>query len=293
MFWTSLLNATIFYSKEELQHVDQIGLFCIRGGYFQGVDICYWTNYVILPTLVGLYLCCVLYALHVHKVIYFNTAAFVSLFYETENEPSSKTDIKMLIDQLTYSTAISITAFVCLFTFPETFGSASVLNATMMLVYILAIPTVVSLIFGTYVMNYLKGDTSSNSVLYAGIFDLATFFGFFKRFLIQFIRYILISVKVVFFNVFVDRTIIRGRYLMQVDRTKSWDWDPLYWEFCSCVHELGADIIHAVWELTNIFIIYYAQLGAFVIVLCWLLKALYATAWPIIKHIWYKNKRGG
>jgi len=42
-------------------------------------------------------------------------------------------------------------------------------------------------------------------------------------------------------------------------------------------------------ELANIFIVYYAQLGAFTPVLFWLLKALYATAWPIIKPLRFRT----
>jgi len=64
-------------------------------------------------------------------------------------------------------------------------------------------------------MNYLKGDSSANDILYAGIFDIATFFGFFKRFLIQFIRYVLITIKVILFSTWV-RHIVSSHSFMKM-----------------------------------------------------------------------------
>ena len=44
-------------------------------------------------------------------------------------------------------------------------------------------------------------------------------------------------------------------------------------------------VLDFVGELANIFLVYYAQLGAVVLVLFWLLKALYSTAWPIVQVV--------
>ena len=169
-------------------------------------------------------------------------------------------------------------------------ASPVVVSTIIMLIYILAIPATISLIFGTYIMNYLKGDSNSNSLLYAGIFDIANFIGFFQRFVVQFIRYVLIFIKISLFNFFVDHVFEHARLLSILDERVQFD----KWCITRAVDEvfiLIRESIHALFELTNIFIIYYAQLGAFVIVLFWLLKALHSSAWPIVKYKWFNNKR--
>ena len=49
--------------------------------------------------------------------------------------------------------------------------------------------------FGTYILNYLKGDSDANNMLYAGIFDLSALISFIIRFLVQLVRYFFIYVK--------------------------------------------------------------------------------------------------
>jgi hypothetical protein len=70
------------------------------------------------------------------------------------------------------------------------------------------LPTAISLIFGTYILNYLKGDTEGNSLLYAGLFDLTTLFGFIIRFLIQTIRYALVYIKMCLYVICLEKTLI-------------------------------------------------------------------------------------
>jgi len=140
-------------------------------------------------------------------IVYFNPAAFKALFVETENEIGSKTDMQFMIDLITYSFLINSSILFILLEYHKTLGAPAVLNATMLITAILTLPTAISLLCGTYIMNYLKGESSSNNVLYAGIFDFANFFGFFKRFAVQFVRYVLITIKIAAFNYFVGESL--------------------------------------------------------------------------------------
>jgi len=66
-----------------------------------------------------------------NEIISINTAAIVSMFYETENEPSSTSDIKMLVDQFIYSTTLTLTIITVLVVNCKTIGSPAVLNCVM------------------------------------------------------------------------------------------------------------------------------------------------------------------
>lgn len=293
MFFTQMVwfESWILRSKEEISQRKTRGFYCFRNETLTTMDSYFWVDCVFIPIVLAIAVFHLLYALHASKVIYFNVAAFKSLFCEMENEPSSKTDLQFLIDQITYLFIFNTSLFMLFVSYHKTLGSPAVLNAVMLLTYILALPTAISLICGTYIMNYLKGDSASNSILYAGVFDIANFFGFFKRFLIQFVRYVLISIKIAIFNFFVGDCVRDIKMWDEIFYNVWTDWHILPIDFALCLRSKFLDIMHYLWELTNIFIIYYAQLGAFVIVLIWLLKALYASAWPIIKFIWYKHLR--
>ena len=141
-----------------------------------------------------------------------------------------------------------------------------VVNTISLMVIVLALPATLSLLMGAYIMNYLKGDSNSNSVLYAGLFDLASLFGFFKRFSVQFIRYILITAKVALFYHFVLKSFKGGLLTCQFRSEKNINGGFVQ-TLLDSLNYYKIYAIEFIAELFNIFIVYYAQMGAFVIVL--------------------------
>ena len=137
-----------------------------------------------------------------------NMAALTGLFYEIEGEASSATDTRLLIDQVALASTFFLTLFSLAMAYPKEIACAATINAVTWCIYILLLPTAVSIIFGSYILNYLKGDTDSNSLLYAGLFDLTALFGFITRFVIQTIRYALIYIKMCMYVVCLEKTLI-------------------------------------------------------------------------------------
>lgn len=219
----SLFDRTIFRTKAELEANQADGIYCFRNDWFSGVNSGFWIEVIFVYSWFFIAFLYLLVLLHANKIIFINTTAIVSLFYEVENEPGSGTDSKLLLDQLVYSSILSLTMLSIILMLPTITGSAFVLNSIVLLATVLLIPFAVASLFGSYITNYLKGDTESNSTLYAGVFDLATLFGFFKRFLIQFVRYVLVTAKVVLFSVGLGEFLNKSKlWYIFMGRGNSW-----------------------------------------------------------------------
>lgn len=107
---------------------------------------------------------------------------------------------------------VTITTVVTfLYRYPQYAASQMVWNTVLWSIYVLLIPAVIMSIFGGYFLNYIKGDSSSNSNALNIIFDFANLFGFIKRFLIQIVRYILITVKIGLFLIFMEKGFVVKR----------------------------------------------------------------------------------
>ena len=117
------------------------------------------------------------------------------LFYQSEQEPANLVDTNTLVSQILFSSSIVLLSGWLLYRFPEHIASPAVINTVTWAVYLLILPATLSLLFGTYTLNYLKGDNDANNMLYAGIFDLSALLSFIIRFLVQLVRYFFIYVK--------------------------------------------------------------------------------------------------
>jgi len=195
-----------------------------------------------------------------------NLPIMFGLFYQTEQEPANLVDINTLISQILFSSLLILGTCWALFRFPEYIASPTVINLVTWLVYLLLLPATLSLVFGTYILNYLKGDTDSNSLLYAGVFDFSALASFVIRFLVQLVRYAFIYAKMGLYIVCTEG-IFRTKAMM--DRVFA-NRAP---EVCVPL-QIFDDIIglyysfwHMLFEICNVIIIYYTQLGAFSLVL--------------------------
>ena len=209
-----------------------------------------------------------LYIFKIHNdITLVSTAALTGLFSEVEGEPSSATDTKLLMDQVKLAALVFTFLGLLLFHYPHVFASPAVINVITWLVYILLLPTAASVLFGSYILNYLKGDTDSNSLLYAGIFDLAAVFGFITRFLVQLIRYALVYAKMVLYMLFMELTYLNPLHIFVYSRPEG-TWRNLF----TCIYDDICAVIskffHTVFDIFNIIIVHYTQLGALTLVLC-------------------------
>lgn len=253
---------------------------------WSNIDILY---YIGMPLLWAYCFAFFIIALNCTGEIELNTIAIIGLFYDTEDETGNTGDFKVVCDQMILLVTIYSCTSILLYKFPKKIAAPTVLNGMLSFIYILSIPAILSLLFGTYIMNYLRGDSDSNSILYSGIFDIANFIGFIKRFLVQFIRYILIMVKLFLFHHFTDHSIreLVWHWEMRRDALKAQSY---ILDFMFQVDSIFIYTMHYTAEIVNILIVYYAQFGAFVIILFWLLKALFSTAWPMTKYFWMKRQ---
>ncbi len=251
-------------------------------GYLGHIDSMFIAEFIYVPALAIGYVLLGLYNLDRHGIITVDFTWGFTIFTESESEISSIEDIELLQQKAMVSSMFYLGLFKVLYTYHKAIGAPIVLSATMLCVTVLALPTTLSLVFGAYVTNYLKGDAEANSVLHAGVFDLTTFLGFFKRFAVQMVRYVLITTKLYLFDKYIYGS-IRGTTLGLDLYMERRDIGGLLTHISEDISYYIAYTCEFVGELANIFIVYYAQLGAFMLVLFWLLKALYATAWPIVK----------
>ena len=218
-----------------------------------------------------------------------NFSIMFGLFYQSEQEPANMVDINTFISQVLFSSTLVLITGWIFYSFPGYIASPLVLNILMWSVYLLLLPTTLCVIFGTYILNYLKGDTDSNSRLYAGIFDLSALISFVIRFLVQLVRYVFIYAKMGLYVICTEET-FRMREMMGRLNYKKFNDDWAIMQLVDDFINLIISFFHTLFEICNVVIIYYTQFGAFSLVLLWLLKALYSYALPIAKYIWLDDK---
>lgn len=218
-----------------------------------------------------------------------NTAAITGLFYESENELGNANDYKLLCDQMAVLCATVLTTVMLLYRYPKYVSCPMVFSTITWSIYVLTIPAVVMSLFGAYFLNYLKGDANSGSNIKNSVFDFANLFGFVKRFAIQMLRYVLVTAKVGLFLIFLEAELRATRKLFIIDCEERFKDTYVEWMLDN-IQMLFYDIIHCFVELANVFIVYYSQLGAFVIILYWLLNSLFSNSWPIVKLLWLRKE---
>lgn len=210
------------------------------------------------------------------------------LFYETENEPGSPVDYTLLTCQVVVS-ALAVLGFSrLLYRNPEVGTSTVVWNFMIWSIAIVSLPAFTAVIFGSYILNYVKGEGHSNNQTVNVLFDSANLFGFIKRFLIQIIRYALITIKLYLLLTYLNNVSEYQYRLAELSGRYNWtsSWVENIAIYISWVI---SEALHVLFEIINVFIIYYAQLGAFVIILYWLLSGLVSNAWPIVKVLWLNS----
>lgn len=175
-------------------------------GNFQMVT---FMDYVFLPFLAVWLYAVVLYTLHNEGIVTVDVTVITGLFKKSETDLGNADDFNLLTNQVILIAAMYLGLFKLLWLHPTQIASPVVLSSLSTAILVVSLPTALSLLFGAYIMNYLRGDSGANSVLYAGVFDIATFIGFAKRFCIQLVRYILITIKLGLFDHFVYES-IRG-----------------------------------------------------------------------------------
>lgn len=221
---------------------------------------------VLVPLLAIICAASFLYTLDKYDVASIDFLWGFSIFTETENEINAIEDMEILKQKAILSTLFYLGLFKFLYSYHKIIGAPIVLSTVSLGVMILSLPTLLCLLFGSYIMNYIKGDSGSNSLLYAGVFDFATLLGFFKRFLVQFVRYALITAKLYLFDRYIYSS-LQGTTLGLDLYMERRDINGL---LSHITEDMSYYVIYScefVGELANIFIVYYAQLGAFVLVL--------------------------
>ena len=219
-----------------------------------------------------------------------NLSILFGLFYQSEQEPANMVDTNTLISQIIFSSSIVLLSGWLLYRFPEYIASPIVINIVTWAIYLLILPATLSLLFGTYILNYLKGDSDANSMLYAGIFDLSALLSFVIRFLVQLVRYFFIYVKMGLYVICTEEMFRTKEALDRILKNQPSDVClplQIFDDICGLYYGLW----HIVFEICNVVIIYYTQLGAFSLILFWLLKALYSYALPIAKFLWIQQNK--
>ena len=117
------------------------------------------------------------------------------LFYQSEQGPAHLVDTDTLVSQILFSSSTVLLSGWLLYRFHEYRASPTVINIVTWAAHLLILPATTNLLFGTYILNYLKGDRDVNNMLYASIFNLSALLSFIIRFLIQLVRYFFIYVK--------------------------------------------------------------------------------------------------
>ena len=188
------------------------------------------------------------------------------LFYKSEQEQDNLVDTNTLVLQILFSSSIVLLSGWLLYRFPEYIASPTVINIVTWAVYLLILPATLSLLFGTYTLNYLKGDNDANNMLYARIFDLSALLSFIIGFLIQLLRYFFIYVNMGLYVISTEEAVKTKEALDRSLKNHPSDvYLPL--QFFDDVCELYYSLRHVVYEICNVAIIYYTQLGAFSLVL--------------------------
>lgn len=219
-----------------------------------------------------------------------HVSIITGLFYETENEPGSPVDYTLLTCQVLVS-AVTILGFgKLLYRNPEVGTSTVVWNFVIWSILVVSLPSFTLVLFGSYLLNYVKGEGHSNHQTTNVLFDSANLFGFLKRFLIQLIRYALITIKLYILLAYLSN-ISEYQYRL-AELSGKYNWTSSWVENISIlISWIISEVLHVLFEVVNVFIIYYAQLGAFVIILYWLLNGLVSNAWPIVKFLWLDSSK--
>ena len=153
-----------------------------------------------------------------------------------------------------------------------------IMNTLIVTVYIITPPAVMSLLFGGYVLQYIKGAASTNNNTINSFFDLTSLVSYFFRFALQILRYLLICAKLFAMVLFSgDMFKCMAQESIYMLEHNLLDIGFLSYMFLSMNISLDNGM-HYLLEMAELFLIFYAQIGALCIIIYWLLKALYSYA---------------
>lgn len=210
----------------------------------------------------------------------FNQTSIKNLYHESENDLGNVYDLRMPIETLTLTFFVTGGLIVLIPTLSNLLTAVLLNNILLVFIFLLTPPTTLTLLYGGYLFNYIKGNPSKNSLLMNVVLDGMALLAFFARFSLQMLRYCLVLVKVTMVSHFFrEITETNNSYTASPNTT-----------FTSVINVLKT-VGHYAFEMVETFLIYYAQTGALAIVVVWLLSALYSYGNTTQQISWFSSKR--
>jgi len=151
-------------------------------------------------------------------------------------------------------------------TFPEQIASPRVIKNVTWAVYILVLPTTLSILFGKYTLNYLKGDSAGNRTLYAGIFDLFVLFKVILHLSLQLLRGFLVYKCMVLYIIYASRVFTYEQLSNHVLKKQPTGVSQSLQTFDE-IYRLYNSSLLSLYEICLIAVTYYPQLGALSLIL--------------------------
>jgi hypothetical protein len=200
----------------------------------------------------------------------FSQTPIKNLYHESENDLGNIYDLRLPIETLTITFFITGGLMVVLPGLEKLVGHLLVNNVLLVLIFLLTPPTTLSILYGGYLFNYIKGNPSKNSLVMNAVLDGMALVAFFARFALQMLRYCLVLIKVsMVSHFFHELTETHNTYTLAVDQAVA---QTSITSVLNTLKSFG----HYAFEMVEMFLIYYAQTGALAIVVVWLLSALYS-----------------
>jgi hypothetical protein len=205
------------------------------------------------------------------------------LLHEAENEMGNVHDIRYPAESLTLTFIATLGLVYATPLCSRWVDGVLVFNTLLTATYLLTPPTMLCLMFGHHLFNYIKGGPAKNSLLANTFLDVTALAAFFARFGLQMLRYLLVLAKLSLVTSFFG-TSLRKATGYVTDSATSLEELPTFFSFnLTSVKDSFIWVLHHLFESIETMLIYYAQTGALCIVVVWLLSALYSYSKPLAK----------
>ena len=170
---------------------------------------------------------------------------------------------------------------VIAYTEMRNFNETLVCSYIIKCIFVLAAPAGLMLLFGESFAKFIKGEINKENKGVVGLMDISGTVSFIGRFFAQMMRYLFILVKMGLFLVLLESAVLDWRYAGGPGPYYALD-NSIPVCVLIDISELIKRFIGFLVDFINVFFVFYAQIGALLIVLWWLLAALFST----IKKIW-------
>lgn len=209
------------------------------------------------------------------------------LLHEAENEMGNVHDIRYPAESLTLTFVATLGLVYATPLCSKWVDSVLVFNTLLTAVYLLTPPTMLCLMFGHHLFNYIKGGPAKNSLLANTFLDVTALTAFFARFGLQMLRYLLVLAKLSLVTSFFGQSVKKATTYVTGSADALTAQQTFFESNLSSIKSALAWVIHHLFETVETMLIYYAQTGALCIVVVWLLSALYSYSKPLAKLTWY------